>query len=99
MFRVRGMGVADRVRVSTCLARSRSFSLWVTPKRCSSSMTSKPRSWNFRSFCNSLWVPISRSTFPAWVRARMSRTWAGVRNRDSTSMFTGKERKRFTAVA
>src|ERR1035438_6130151 len=44
MWRVRGMGVADMVRTSTwvriCLMRS----LWRTPKRCSSSTTSKPSS-------------------------------------------------------
>ncbi len=44
IFSVRGMGVAERVRVSTCSARRRSCSLAATPKRCSSSMMRRPRS-------------------------------------------------------
>ena len=42
------MGVADMASTSIaariCLRRS----LWRTPKRCSSSTTSRPRSWNLR---------------------------------------------------
>ena len=41
---VRGMGVAVSVSTSTCERSSFSRSLWVTPKRCSSSITSSPRS-------------------------------------------------------
>ena len=99
MFSVRGMGVADRVSVSTCLARSRRVSLWLTPNRCSSSMTSRPKSLKARFFCSSLWVPMSRSMRPSLTRCKMSFTCLGVRNRLSTSMVTGKERNRFMAVA
>ena len=99
MFSVRGMGVADSVSVSTCRARSRSFSLWVTPKRCSSSMISSPRSLNSTFLASSLWVPMSRSTLPSFTLASTSFTCAGVRKRDSTSTVTGKARNRSIAVA
>ena len=99
IFSVRGIGVADSVSVSTCAVRSRSFSLWLTPKRCSSSMISNPRSLNVTFLFSSLWVPISRSTRPVFTRSNISLICLGVRNRDSTSTVTGKERKRFWAVA
>ena len=98
MFKVRGMGVAERVSTSTWRASFFSFSLWPTPKRCSSSTTRSPRSWKRRSFPSSLWVPMSRSTDPSWVRRRMSRAWAAVRKRESISISTGKWEKRFRAV-
>jgi hypothetical protein len=47
MYSVRGIGVAVIVRTSTSVRICLSFSLWVTPKRCSSSMMSKPRSLKF----------------------------------------------------
>ena len=62
---VRGMGVAESVRTSTFLLISLSVSLWPTPKRCSSSTTSSPRSLNFIFLLNSLCVPITKSTEPA----------------------------------
>ena len=99
MFNVRGMGVADNVSTSTCRAISLSFSLWVTPKRCSSSTTSSPRSLKWMSFCSSLWVPMSRSICPAARSDRICRACPGVWKRLSTRISTGKERKRFTAVA
>ena len=65
MFSVRGIGVADIVSTSTrfliCLIRS----LCATPKRCSSSTTSRPRSRNFTSFESSRCVPTMISTLPA----------------------------------
>jgi hypothetical protein len=48
----------DLVRI--CLSRS----LWRTPKRCSSSTTSSPRSLNFTSFESRRCVPIRTSTLP-----------------------------------
>ena len=44
MFRVRGIGVAVRVRISTSARIALIRSLWRTPKRCSSSTTTSPRS-------------------------------------------------------
>ena len=64
MFRVRGMGVADRVSTSTPWLSSLMCSLWVTPKRCSSSTTSRPRFLNFTSLLKSRWVPMTRSHLP-----------------------------------
>ena len=40
-----------------------------------------------------------RSILPAAVSSKIFFLCAGVLNRESTSMRTGKERKRFTAVA
>ena len=99
MLSVRGMGVAESVSTSTPFDISLSFSLCDTPKRCSSSMMSSPRSWNATFFCNNLWVPMSRSTLPCAVRSRMSFACPALRNRLSTSTVTGKLRKRLTAVA
>ena len=64
MFKVRGMGVAERVSTSTLLRISLKVSLCVTPKRCSSSMMHSPRSLNLTSFCTSRWVPMMTSTWP-----------------------------------
>ncbi len=47
MFKVRGMGVADRVSTSTLLQSYFSFSFCATPNRCSSSMMTRPRSLEF----------------------------------------------------
>ena len=41
---VRGMGVAERLTTSTCSLSWRSSSFWRTPKRCSSSTMTRPRS-------------------------------------------------------
>ena len=98
MFSVRGMGVADRVSTSTCLDISLSRSLWVTPKRCSSSMTSRPRFLNWMSFWSSRWVPMSTSTEPSCTPATAFFTWAGVRKRLTTSISTGYLAKRLLAV-
>ena len=65
MLSVRGIGVA--VRVSRCtLARSAfSASFWRTPKRCSSSTITRPRSLNFTSGCSRRWVPTITSSVPS----------------------------------
>ena len=99
IFSVRGMGVADNVSVSTCLESSLSFSLCVTPKRCSSSMTSNPRSLKCSPFCSSECVPMSRSIFPSAALCKIFFFCAGVLKRESTSIVTGKLRKRLMAVA
>ena len=46
MCSVRGIGVADIVSTSTFVASASRRSLCATPKRCSSSMTTRPRSLN-----------------------------------------------------
>ena len=90
MFSVRGMGVAERVSMSTPMKFSLSFSLCFTPKRCSSSMMTRPRSWNFTSLDSSRWVPTTMSTLPACRPRRVSFCCFVVRKRDIISTFTGK---------
>src|SRR5215204_4966705 len=47
--RVRGIGVADMARTSTWVRRRFSCSLCSTPKRCSSSITTRPKSLKLTS--------------------------------------------------
>ena len=86
---VRGMGVAVSVRTSTPVASFLIASLWLTPKRCSSSMTSRPRSLKRMSSLSSRWVPMTRSTSPEATPFTTCRACAAVRKRDSTSTRTG----------
>ena len=95
MFSVRGMGVAERVSTSTWRLISFSRSLWVTPKRCSSSITSRPRSLNSTSLLQQL-VGADEQVHAAvfgGLAGSASAPWAGVK-RESTSIFTGKSRNR-----
>ena len=62
---VRGIGVAVIVSTSTVARSCFSRSLCSTPNRCSSSMTTRPRSLNFTSFESSRCVPTMTSTSPA----------------------------------
>ncbi len=89
MWSVRGMGVAVSVRTSTSLRSFFRRSLWATPKRCSSSTTTSPRSRKETSVASSRCVPTSTSTFPAAVSARTLRTSSGVRIREMASTRTG----------
>ena len=99
MLSVRGMGVAVSVRQSTfafsCLRRSLCF----TPKRCSSSTTSRPRLRNATSFWIRRCVPIRMSTAPSAAAATTFFTSRGSRKRDSISMRTGKRAKRSLNVS
>ncbi|MNL31805.1 hypothetical protein D3C87_1536150 [compost metagenome] len=63
-YRVRGMGVALMVSTSTVALRCLRRSLWATPKRCSSSTTSRPRSLKATSLLSMRWVPTTTSTVP-----------------------------------
>ena len=65
MFSVRGIGVAVIVSTSTFLRICLMRSLCATPKRCSSSTTSRPRSLNATSFDSRRCVPTMMSTLPA----------------------------------
>ena len=89
MFKVRGMGVAERVSMSTPMKFSFSFSLCLTPKRCSSSMMTRPRSWNRTSLESRRWVPMTMSTLPACRPRRVSFCCLAVRKRESSPTFTG----------
>ena len=72
MWSVRGMGVAVRVRQSTLALISLSRSLSLTPNRCSSSTTSRPRFLNSTSFWRRRCVPITTSTLPSRRRLQAS---------------------------
>ncbi len=55
------------ISLRSCLRRS----LWRTPKRCSSSTTSRPRSWNLMSLESRRWVPMRMSTLPVSTLSTM----------------------------
>ena len=98
MWRVRGMGVAESVSTSIWVFMCLMISLCWTPKRCSSSTISRPRSLNFTSLARMRCVPIRMSIFPAAARWRMSFCSLGVRKRESTSQVTGNPAKRRCTV-
>ena len=81
--RVRGIGVALIARTSTLCFSSLSFSLCSTPKRCSSSMMTRPRSLNLTEPAKSRCVPITMSTPPVSRPRRVSFDSAADWKRDS----------------
>ncbi len=91
---VRGIGVAVSVSTSTSARSFFSCSFWRTPKRCSSSMITRPRFANLTSAWISLWVPMTRSMVPALIPASAACTSFGERNRESSVSRTGKSEKR-----
>src|SRR5213082_1636595 len=96
---VRGIGVAESASASTFLRISFNLSLCATPKRCSSSTTSRPRSANFTSFESRRCVPITMSTLPASRSASTFFCSAAVRKRLSNSMRAGNAANRFLNVS
>jgi len=90
MCRVRGMGVALRVKTSTSWRIFFRCSLCLTPKRCSSSMIKRPRFLKAMSFCNSLCVPMQMSMLPLANPATMACCSFVVLKRLKDSMRTGK---------
>ena len=72
MCSVRGIGVAERASTSMPCFHCFIFSFWATPKRCSSSIMSSPRSWNTTSDWSRRCVPMMMSTFPSASRCRTS---------------------------
>ena len=91
---VRGIGVAVSVSTSTCVRSSFSRSLCVTPKRCSSSTISSPRSLKRTSRDSRRCVPMTTSTFPCVSACSVPCCSCLVRNRDSAAMRTGKSANR-----
>src|SRR5205823_1043006 len=98
MCSVRGIGVADSDNTSTDARNCLSFSFCMTPKRCSSSRITSPRSLNRTSFWSRRWVPITTSISPTCNRRRMSAASASERKRDSISTLTGNGWKRSPKV-
>ena len=90
---VRGMGVAERVRQSTVVRMCLSFSLAATPKRCSSSITRRPRSRKLTSLLRRRWVPMSTSTLPSAASLRTVLISFGERKRETISTRTGNGRE------
>src|SRR5437016_2329962 len=91
---VRGIGVALSVSTCTCARNCFSRSLWLTPKCCSSSTISKPRSLNLIDLPSSAWVPTTMSTLPS-VNPFLTcvSSLAGIR-REACATLTGKPLKR-----
>ena len=64
MCSVRGIGVAVSASTSTSSRSERSSSFWATPKRCSSSTITRPRSFGITSRESTRCVPMRTSTLP-----------------------------------
>ena len=95
---VRGMGVAVIVSTSTSVRHCLSFSLWATPKRCSSSMMTRPKSLKETSSDNRRCVPMMMSTEPLRRFLTMRSCCPAVRKRDNISTFTGNGARRSLKV-
>ena len=63
--KVRGIGVAVSVSTWTSARSDFSRSLCATPKCCSSSTTTRPRSLNLMALPSSAWVPTTMSIWPS----------------------------------
>ena len=87
--RVRGIGVALIEMTSTLSRIWRSSSFCLTPKRCSSSTISRPRSFARTSRESSRWVPIRMSALPSEKRLTASRCSAAGRKRETCSIVNG----------
>ena len=88
--KVRGIGLAVRVSTSTEVVSCLTASLWETPKRCSSSTTSRPSFLNLTSAPSRRWVPITTSTEPSARPSTTAFASATVKKRDSISTRSGK---------
>ena len=86
---VRGIGVADIASTSTEVRSDFRYSLCSTPKRCSSSTITRPRSLNRTVCCRIRCVPMTMSTPPSRRPVMIaSASLPGVK-RDSSLMVTG----------
>ena len=94
MWSVRGMGVAERARTSTSSRSDRRSSFCATPKRCSSSRTTRPRFFGMTSRERMRCVPMSTSTFPSLELREDARLVCPLRKRETISTRTGKSRYR-----
>ena len=94
MDSVRGIGVAVMVSTSTLARKRLSCSFWRTPKRCSSSMMTKPKFLNSISGCTNLCVPITMSTVPSCKPAIAALVSLLELKRDNCATLIGKSAKR-----
>ncbi|CNI75983.1 Uncharacterised protein [Mycobacterium tuberculosis] len=97
--RVRGIGVALMASTSTLVRICLSFSLCSTPKRCSSSIMTRPRSLNTTLSERMRCVPITTSTAPDAISSVIWRVSFAFWKRESTRIFTGKPEKRSLNVS
>ncbi len=88
--RVRGIGVAVRVSTCTSARRALSASLCLTPKCCSSSTITRPRSLNWTCLDSTAWVPMTISISPDARPARVSAASAAGTRRESRRTLTGQ---------
>ena len=94
IFNVRGIGVAVIVSKFTSVRNDFNCSLCFTPKRCSSSMITRPKFLNFTSFDNSLCVPMTISMRPSANNSSVSLVSLDDLKRDKPAIFTGQSAKR-----
>ena len=97
--RVRGMGVAVRVRTWTPSPSLRKAAFCRVPKRCSSSITTRPRSRKRTPLAASAWVPMAICTSPAASARLVSLFSAGGVRRDSEAIRRPKPAKRLRKVS
>ena len=90
-----GIGVADIERRSRPFEILFIFSFCLTPKRCSSSITTRPRFLNLILLDNNAWVPIIISISPELSLLYILFFSLVVLSLFKNSMFCGKEEKRF----
>ena len=95
---VRGIGVAVRVNTSTSARKAFKASFCRTPKRCSSSMMTKPKRENLISGDSSLCVPITISSVPSAMPFNASVISLPLLKRESSAIFTGQSAKRSAKV-
>ena len=95
---VRGIGVAESVSTSTSRRSFLSRSLAATPKRCSSSTMTIPRSRNRTSLLRSRCVPTTRSTEPAARPSIVASCSRAATYRDSSLTVTGYAANRWLNV-
>ncbi len=98
MPRVRGIGVAVSVKMSTSARSAFSASFCRTPKRCSSSMITRPRRLNCTLLERTLWVPMTISTVPSVMPAKAWVVSLPEVNRDNSATLTGQSANRSAKV-
>ena len=96
--RVRGIGVADIAKTSTVVRIFLRDSFCSTPKRCSSSTMTRPRSLNCTSCERMRCVPTTTSTTPDVSSARISLLSFAVLKRDKPATLMGKPAYRSAKV-
>ena len=99
IFKVLGMGVAVRVKISTSERSFLKDSFCCTPNRCSSSIISKPKRLKFSLPCKILWVPTKISSLPSSASTMVLFCSLVVWKRDITETLTGQLAKRSLRVS